>query len=81
MALDQASDKDASTTDLPASFKVLLDQPLRVGSLRSMNSSAASAMMRFLSSEGWNEKSKPARVLIDDRGEPLAPLTAAIPLL
>jgi hypothetical protein len=27
------------------------------------------------------EKSKPASVLIDDRGEPLARLTAAIPLL
>jgi hypothetical protein len=40
-----------------------------------MNSSAASAMMRFLSSEGWNEKSKPASVLIDDRGKPLARLT------
>src|SRR5262245_14911254 len=36
-------------------------------SLRSMNSSSASAMMRFLSSEGWNEKSKPASVLIEDR--------------
>jgi hypothetical protein len=32
-------------------------------SLRSMNSSSASAMMRF-SSEGWKEKSKPASVLI-----------------
>jgi hypothetical protein len=38
-------------------------------------------MMRFLSSEDWNEKSKPAGALIDDRGEPLARLTAAIPLL
>ena len=33
-------------------------------SARSMNCNWASAMMRFLSSEGWNEKSKPASVLI-----------------
>jgi hypothetical protein len=35
-------------------------------SLRSMNSNSASAMIRFRSSEGWNEKSKPANVLIVD---------------
>ena len=32
-----------------------------------MNSSSASAMIRFLSSEGWKEKSKPASVLIVER--------------
>ena len=32
-----------------------------------MNSSSARAMMRFLSSEGWKEKSKPASVLIEER--------------
>jgi hypothetical protein len=42
-------------------------------SARSMNLSSASAMMRILSSEGWKEKSKPARVLMveprhDQRG-------------
>src|SRR5271169_390775 len=35
-------------------------------SARSMNCSPASARMRFLSSEGWKAKSKPARVLIAD---------------
>src|ERR1700730_10918550 len=39
--------------------------PIRCkASARSMNCNSASAMMRFLSSEGWNEKSKPARVLM-----------------
>ena len=47
-------------------------------SLRSMNSSSASAMMRFLSSEGWNEKSKPARVLIVERRHHQCDLDAAV---
>src|SRR5665811_275160 len=35
-------------------------------SVRSMNFNSASAMMRFLSREGWNEKSKLASVLMVD---------------
>jgi RNA-directed DNA polymerase len=42
-------------------------------SARSMNCNSASAMMRFLSSEGWNEKSKPASVLIADSRDKGAP--------
>ena len=44
-------------------------------SARSMNCSPASARMRFLSSEGWKAKSKPASVLI---AESLAIWTAIL---
>ena len=41
-----------------------------------MNLSSASAMMRFLSSEGWKEKSKPASVLmVESRAMTSAVLT------
>jgi hypothetical protein len=32
-----------------------------------MNRNSASAMVRLLSSEGWNEKSKPASVFMAER--------------
>ena len=45
-------------------------------SVRSMNLSSASAMMRFLSSEGWKEKSKLASVLmVESRAMTSAVLT------
>src|SRR5262245_21116532 len=45
-------------------------------SARSMNLSSANAMMRFLSSEGWKEKSKPASVLmVESRAMTSAVLT------
>src|SRR6266516_1617546 len=60
--------RPAFTTSTPSAVaKWLLPVPggprKWITSLCPMKSSCARARMRFLSSEGWNEKSKPVRVL------------------